>query len=108
MLPLRYQALDRGQINLTDGYTTDAHCGNIIWWRCKMIRVVSDLSRCAIDANGLCRRHPQLVAALNKLAGQLHEKQMQTMNYAVSVKNEKAATVAHRYLVQHGLLKEVR
>ncbi|WP_333502775.1 glycine betaine ABC transporter substrate-binding protein, partial [Lacticaseibacillus paracasei] len=53
-------------------------------------------------------RHPQLVAALNKLAGQITEKQMQTMNYAVSVKNEKAATVAHRYLVQHGLLKEVR
>ncbi|MCT3370969.1 glycine/betaine ABC transporter permease, partial [Lacticaseibacillus paracasei] len=53
-------------------------------------------------------KHPQLVAALNKLAGQITEKQMQTMNYAVSVKNEKAATVAHRYLIQHGLLKEVR
>jgi len=50
-------------------------------------------------------KHPQVVKALNKLSGQISETDMQEMNYEVNVKNASAATVAHHYLVKHGLLK---
>jgi len=53
-------------------------------------------------------KHPQIVKALNKLAGKISETDMQEMNYEVNVKKQSASTVAHRYLVKHGLLKEGR
>lgn len=53
-------------------------------------------------------KHPKVVKALNKLAGKISETDMQEMNYEVNVKKQSASTVAHRYLVKHGLLKEGR
>lgn len=106
---LRYQALDRGQINLTDGYTTDAQLRQYHLVALKDDKGLFPIYRGApLMRSSFAKHHPQLVTALNKLANHITEKQMQDMNYAVSVRREKAATVAHRYLVQHGLLKEVR
>ncbi len=106
---LRYQALDRGQINLTDGYTTDAQLRQYHLVALKDDKGLFPIYRGApLMRAAFAKQHPRLVAALNRLANHITEKQMQAMNYAVSVQNQKAATVAHRYLVQHGLLKEVR
>ncbi|BAN75565.1 MULTISPECIES: ABC transporter permease/substrate-binding protein [Lacticaseibacillus] len=106
---LRYQALDRGQINLTDGYTTDAQLRQYHLVALKDDRGLFPIYRGApLMRSSFAKHHPHLVTALNKLANHITEKQMQDMNYAVSVRREKAATVAHRYLVRHGLLKEVR
>ena len=106
---LRYQALDRGQINLTDGYTTDAQLRQYHLVALKDDKGLFPIYRGApLMRAAFAKQHPRLVAALNQLANHITEKQMQAMNYAVSVQNQKAATVAHRYLVQHGLLKEVR
>ncbi|MCT3327277.1 glycine/betaine ABC transporter permease, partial [Lacticaseibacillus paracasei] len=86
---LRYQALDRGQINLTDGYTTDAQLRQYHLVALQDDKGLFPIYRGApLMRTAFAERHPQLVAALNKLAGQITEKQMQTMNYAVSVKNE--------------------
>lgn len=52
------------------------------------------------------KRHPQIVASLNKLAGRITEKEMQEMNYEVNVKNADPSQVAHKYLVRHHLIKE--
>lgn len=49
-------------------------------------------------------RNPQIVKALNKLAGKITTQEMQEMNYQVNVKHEKPAKVAHDYLVKHGLI----
>ena len=48
--------------------------------------------------------NPQVVKALNKLAGKITTKQMQKMNYLVNVKHEKPAKVAHDFLEKEGLL----
>ena len=49
-------------------------------------------------------RNPQILKALNKLAGKITTQEMQEMNYQVNVKHEKPAKVAHDYLVKHGLI----
>ena len=50
------------------------------------------------------RSHPQIIKSLNKLQGQITTKQMQIMNYQVTVQHKKAAQVAHQFLQQHGFL----
>ena len=52
----------------------------------------------------LLTEHPELRTTLNKLAGKISMTDMQKMNYKVTVKHEKAATVARDYLRSHGLL----
>ena len=49
--------------------------------------------------------NPKIVQSLEKLAGKITTKEMQEMNYKVSVKHQKASVVAHKCLVEHGLLK---
>ncbi|ARW20500.1 Choline-binding protein [Pediococcus pentosaceus] len=50
-------------------------------------------------------KHPQVVKALNRLAGKISESEMQEMNYEVNVQKKLADVVAHQYLVKKGLLK---
>ena len=40
---------------------------------------------------GFAKAHPEVVKALNRLAGQITESQMQEMNYQVQVKHAKHA-----------------
>ena len=51
------------------------------------------------------KKHPQVVRALNRLAGKITEAEMQEMNYQVNVQKRSAQQVAHDYLVNKGLLK---
>lgn len=50
------------------------------------------------------KTHPVVVKQLNKLAGQITTNEMQEMNYAVTVKHQKASVVAHQYLRSHHLI----
>lgn len=52
------------------------------------------------------KEHPEIVAALNKLAGKVTESQMIEMNYQVNVEKQQPAEVAHAFLEKEGLLKE--
>ena len=54
----------------------------------------------------LLKKHPELEAVLNKLAGKITESQMSQMNYQVGVEGKSAETVAREFLVQEGLLKK--
>ncbi len=49
--------------------------------------------------------HPGVVKSLRRLAGKISTKDMQEMNYEVTVKHEKAATVARRYLLENHILE---
>ena len=51
------------------------------------------------------KTHPQVVRALSRLAGKITTRDMQEMNYQVTVKHRSAAAVAKQYLQQHHLLK---
>ncbi|AVK61778.1 glycine/betaine ABC transporter permease [Lactobacillus sp. CBA3605] len=104
---LRYEAISKGRINLVDAYSTDSEL------RQYHLAILKDDQHFFPTYQGaplmkasFAKKHPQVVAALNKLAGKISETDMQEMNYEVNVKNESAASVAKRYLVQHGLLKE--
>ena len=53
----------------------------------------------------LLKKHPELEAVLNKLAGKITADQMSQMNYQVGVEGEPAAKVARDFLVKEGLMK---
>ena len=49
-------------------------------------------------------KYPELEAILNKLAGQISDKEMQQMNYYVEHDNRDAKDVAREFLESKGLL----
>ncbi|MFH1731497.1 MAG: glycine betaine ABC transporter substrate-binding protein [Planctomycetota bacterium] len=51
------------------------------------------------------KRHPELEALLNKLAGTISDETMQKLNYEVDENGRKAADVAREFLVSQGLLQ---
>ncbi|WP_050182025.1 osmoprotectant update ABC transporter permease/substrate-binding subunit OpuFB [Domibacillus robiginosus] len=103
---LRYQALQNGEINLIDAYSTDSELQ------------VYDLTVLEDDQNlfppyqgaPLLRKetaeeYPELVQSLNKLAGKISDDDMRAMNVEVNVNNQSAEQVARAYLEREGLLK---
>ncbi|PWG00288.1 ABC transporter permease/substrate-binding protein [Levilactobacillus bambusae] len=103
---IRYKALVNGKVNVVDGYTTDAEIQQY-----HLVVLKDDLhyfppyQGAPLLKTSTLKKYPALKPALNKLANQITEKDMQTMNYDVQVKHEKASTVAHHYLLTHHLLK---
>ncbi|GAE46625.1 L-proline glycine betaine binding ABC transporter protein ProX [Mesobacillus boroniphilus JCM 21738] len=51
------------------------------------------------------KKYPEIVKALNKLAGKITDDQMRKMNYQVNVEGESAEETAREYLRESGLLK---
>ena len=102
---IRYQAIHNGKVNLVDGYTTDPEL------REYHLVVLKDdkhffppYQGAPLMTEKLLTEHPELRTTLNKLAGKITTADMRQMNYLVTVKHEKAATVARQYLEQHHLL----
>lgn len=91
---------------MVDGYTTDAEVA-----RYKLVVLEDDrhffppYQGAPIMKAGFAKAHPEVVKALNRLAGQITESQMQEMNYQVQVKHRKARDVAHDYLVKQKLIR---
>lgn len=104
---LRYEALAKGHVDVTDAYTTDPQIKEY-----KLVVLRDDASffppyqGAPLMRRDFARKHPGVVRSLKRLRGKVTTKQMQALNYAVTVKHEKAATVARRFLVQQGLLKK--
>jgi osmoprotectant transport system permease protein len=104
---LRYEALAKGKIDATDGYTTDPQIKQY------HLAVLTDTQRFFPPYQGaplmntkFAKAHPGIVKSLKRLAGKVTTSEMQEMNYQVTVKHQKAATVAHQYLVAHDLIKK--
>ncbi|WP_407889086.1 ABC transporter permease/substrate-binding protein [Levilactobacillus sp. N40-8-2] len=102
---IRYKAIANGKVNLVDGYTTDPEIQEY------HLVVLKDNKQFFPPYQGaplmtekLLTAHPELRTTLNKLAGKVSTTDMQKMNYKVTVKHEKAATVAREYLKSHGFL----
>ncbi len=106
---LRYQALDGGQVQVTDGYSTDSQIRQYHLLALKDDKQLFPVYRGApLMRQDFAKAHPQVVKALNQLANRITEPEMQEMNYQVNVKGQSAAKVAKAYLKAHGLLKEAR
>lgn len=103
---IRYKAIHNGQVDVVDGYTTDAEIKEY-----HLVVLKDDkhffppYQGAPLMKDATAKKYPSVVKSLNKLAGKISEKDMQTMNYQVQVKHQKASTVARNYLVEHGLLK---
>lgn len=103
---LRYQAIQSGDINLLDAYSTDSEI------RQYKLRVLEDDQALFPPYQGapLLRKetlsdYPEIGEALNQLANHITDDEMREMNYQVNVEGKLAAEVAKEYLVKIGLLK---
>lgn len=103
---IRYKAIANGRVNVVDGYTTDPQ---IPQYHLKMLKddrhFFPPYQGAPLMKESFAKRNPRVVKVLNKLSGKITTEEMQQMNYDVTVKKESAAKVAHRYLVQHHLLR---
>ena len=103
---LRYQAIQSGDIQITDAYSTDAELA-----RYDLVVLEDDkqlfppYQGAPLMKEALLKKHLELEGILNKLAGKITEAQMSQMNYQVGVEGKPAAQVARDFLVKEGLIK---
>lgn len=103
---LRYVAVESGEINLVDAYSTDSEL------RQYNLKVLKDDKQLFPPYQGApllreetAERYPEIVKALNKLAGRITDEEMREMNYQVNVKGKNPYEVARSYLEKENLLK---
>ena len=95
---LRYQAIQSGDIQITDAYSTDAELA-----RYDLVVLEDDkqlfppYQGAPLMKEALLKKHPELEAVLNKLAGKITGDQMSQMNYQVGVEGKPAAKVARDF-----------
>ena len=103
---LRYQAIQSGDIQITDAYSTDAELA-----RYDLVVLEDDkqlfppYQGAPLMKTALLEKHPELEAVLNKLAGKITADQMSQMYYQVGVEGKSAAQVARDFLIQEGIIK---
>src|SRR5690606_22462987 len=88
---LRYQAIETGDINLVDAYSTDSELAQ---YNLKVL--VDDLELfppyqgAPLMLRETAEKYPEVVEALNKLAGKITDAEMREMNYLVNVEGKSA------------------
>ena len=103
---LRYQAIQSGDIQITDAYSTDAELA-----RYDLVVLEDDkqlfppYQGAPLMKESLLKKHPELEGILNKLAGKITADQLSQMNYQVGVEGKSAAQVARDFLIQEGIIK---
>ncbi|UEX89769.1 ABC transporter permease/substrate-binding protein [Staphylococcus ratti] len=103
---LRYQAIEKGDINLIDAYSTDAELKQY-----DMVVLQDDKNSfppyqgAPLFKKSFIDKHPEIEQSLNKLEGKITDEQMQEMNYRVTEKDEDPYKVAKAYLQKEGLVK---
>lgn len=103
---LRYKALARGSVQVADAYTTDPQIPKYHLTLLKdNLHFFPPYQGAPLMKSSFAKKNPQIVKSLNKLVNKISTKDMQKMNYRVTINHEKAATVAKTYLKTHGLLK---
>lgn len=103
---LRYGAIEKGEINLVDAYSTDSEIARY------NLTVLEDDKHLFPPYQGApllreetAENHPELVKALNKLDGKISDDEMREMNYKVNVDGVSPEETAREYLKKEGLLK---
>ncbi len=103
---LRYVAVESGDINLVDAYSTDSEL------RQYNLKVLEDDQHLFPPYQGApllneetVQEYPEIADALNKLSGKLTDDEMREMNYQVNVEGKSPFEVAYDYLETHGLIK---
>ncbi|EHJ08786.1 ABC transporter permease/substrate-binding protein [Staphylococcus simiae] len=103
---LRYQAVNKNDINLIDAYSTDAELKQYDMVVLKDDKhVFPPYQGAPLFKEKFLKEHPEIIKPLNKLENKISDEDMQTMNYKVTVKNEDPYTVAKDYLTKKGIIK---
>ena len=103
---LRYTAVEKGDINLIDAYSTDAELKQYNMVVLKDDKhVFPPYQGAPMFKEKFLKQHPEIKKPLNKLEGKISDEEMQEMNYKVTVKNEDPYNVAKHYLEKEGLVK---
>jgi len=104
---LRYQAIQSGDIQITDAYSTDAELA-----RYDLVVLQDDkqlfppYQGAPLMKEALLKKHPELEGILNQLAGKITAEQMSQMNYQVGVEGKSANQVARDFLTQEGMIEK--
>ena len=104
---LRYVAVQSGDINLVDAYSTDPELAQY-----NMVILKDDkhlfppYQGSPMMREETLKKYPELKKILENLSGKISDEEMSTMNYRVSVKGEKAEDVAREYLRNAGIIKK--
>ena len=105
---LKYQALQNGDIDVTNAFTTDAQLGNPA---AGLVTLEDDLH---LQVNYFCstvvrqdalEKYPELEKALMKMDGLLSDSEMAHLNYLVEVEGADEKDVARDFLMEKGVLK---
>ncbi|WP_368252229.1 ABC transporter permease/substrate-binding protein [Enterococcus sp. 2201sp1_2201st1_B8_2201SCRN_220225] len=104
---LRYQAIQTGDVEVIDAYSTDSEIKQYDLVTLEDDRQLFPPYQGAplLSAN-FSKEHPEIIKALNRLAGKITEEQMIEMNYLVNVEKQQPAEVAHNFLVQEKIIEE--
>ncbi len=104
---LRYGAIQSGDINLVDAYSTDSELKQY------KLSVLEDDQHLFPPYQGApmlrketVEKYPEIADALNKLAGKITDDEMREMNYQVNVEGVSPKTVAANYLLSEKLIKK--
>lgn len=104
---LKYEALRNGDIDVTNGYTTDAQISQ------PDVKVLED--DLGYQVNYFCstvvreeamEKYPKLEETLELMDGILTDQKMAELNYQVEEEGKDEADVARDYLVSMGLIEE--
>ncbi|WP_153723156.1 osmoprotectant update ABC transporter permease/substrate-binding subunit OpuFB [Sporosarcina cascadiensis] len=102
---LRYQAIEAGEINVMDAYSTDSEL------REYELTVLEDDENLFPPYQGAplarketLKKYPELEEVLNVLAGLVTDDEMREMNFQVNAKDRKAGELAEEFLKKHDLL----
>lgn len=103
---LLYRALENDEADLVVGFATD-------WQIASLDLVVLEDDRgyfpsylgAPLVREAVLRRHPELRAALDRLAGRIDYQTMRRLNYQVAVEKRSEAAVAREFLQREGLLE---
>lgn len=102
---IRYQAIANGDVDVVDAYATD---GLPLKLGLRMLK--DDLQffppyqAVAFTRHDTLVKYPELSPLFAKLEGQITDRDMQAMNYAVDVEGREAHEVAHEFLKERGLI----
>ena len=103
---LKYEALKKGDIDVSNGFTTDAQLSN------DNVRVLEDDKHLQLNyfcsnviRNDTLKSHPGLEEAIMKLDNSITDKEMASLNYKVEVEGKEDVQVAKDYLTEKGIIK---
>ena len=104
---LKYEALKKGDIDVSNGFTTDAQLSN------DNVRVLEDDKHLQVNyfcsnvvRNDTLKSHPGLEEAIMKLDNSITDKEMASLNYKVEVEGKEDVQVAKDYLTEKGIIKQ--